>query len=202
MVTTSRWEPTKLSEFVGQTNLIKRLQTEIKSARYHHKQMRHAVFSGPEGVGKSLLPRLLAKEFGSPLSRGASIPASAGRFKTSQQLPNLYTTYVALNASPNGPSTPQDNGKGGGRPRPLLEGSRHTRQPVLRLSSHRSAGVRGTAPFPFGAAGLRRQRTVRLPANPARQGPAKPASAPTGSRGMIRSVSSLRTNASAAFACS
>ena len=63
---TGKWEPTRLSEFVGQPNLIKRLQVEIKAAKYHRKQMRHAVFSGPEGVGKSLLPRLLANEFNSP----------------------------------------------------------------------------------------------------------------------------------------
>ncbi len=40
---------------------------------------------------------------------------------------------------------PRTAGRAGGGPRPLLEGSPHTRQPVLRLSSHRSVGVRGNA---------------------------------------------------------
>ena len=60
------WSPTRLSEFIGQSNVMKQLHVEIKAAKLTRRQMRHTVFGGPQGVGKTLLAKLIAAEFGGP----------------------------------------------------------------------------------------------------------------------------------------
>ena len=66
MNTNTDWSPTRISEFIGQSGLIKQLLIELKAAKMAKRQVRHMVFAGPQGVGKTLLARLIAMEAGCP----------------------------------------------------------------------------------------------------------------------------------------
>ena len=61
------WRPGRLSEYVGQKGLIKQLQVEIKAAKRDHRPMRHAMLSGPGGLGKDTIAGILANELGLPV---------------------------------------------------------------------------------------------------------------------------------------
>ena len=52
-----KWRPTSFSEVVGQTHVVKTLQNAIESGRIAHAYL----FSGPRGVGKTTMARILAK---------------------------------------------------------------------------------------------------------------------------------------------
>lgn len=61
------WRPDSLSDYIGQKPLIRLLQTEIEcSRRSPARAIRHAIFSGPGGLGKDTLCQVLAKERGLP----------------------------------------------------------------------------------------------------------------------------------------
>ncbi len=60
------WRPGRLSEYVGQKGLIKQLQVELKAAKRDCRPMRHAVFSGPGGLGKDTIASVIAQELGLP----------------------------------------------------------------------------------------------------------------------------------------
>lgn len=52
-----RWRPKKFEEIVGQSHIVKTLQNSIKFKRVSHAYL----FTGPRGVGKTSLARILAK---------------------------------------------------------------------------------------------------------------------------------------------
>lgn len=56
------WRPSGLNEFVGQQPLVGQLRVELEAARRQKRAMRNMIFSGPQGLGKSSLARILGLE--------------------------------------------------------------------------------------------------------------------------------------------
>lgn len=59
--------PTLMSEVVGQSETVKRLNVVIKSSRVRKSLPGHILFSGPPGLGKTSLSHVVAKELGVPI---------------------------------------------------------------------------------------------------------------------------------------
>ena len=59
--------PTRLSEFVGQRDLIGHLEVVLGSARSRAQTLDHLLFAGPPGLGKTSLASIVANEMGSGL---------------------------------------------------------------------------------------------------------------------------------------
>jgi Holliday junction DNA helicase RuvB len=61
----SEYEPQTLAEFIGQSDIVERLQTEISVAKKRGlKYIDNILFFGNRGLGKSTLMKLVAKELG------------------------------------------------------------------------------------------------------------------------------------------
>lgn len=60
--------PQYLSEFSGQANVVTRLQVLIGAATQRQEPASHILFSGPPGLGKTSLSRIIAKEMGSNIT--------------------------------------------------------------------------------------------------------------------------------------
>jgi Holliday junction DNA helicase RuvB len=59
--------PTRLDEYVGQTDLIQRLRITLEAAKQRGEAMEHLILHGPPGLGKTTLAHVIAQEMGSTL---------------------------------------------------------------------------------------------------------------------------------------
>ena len=59
--------PKSLSELIGQTDLVRRLQISLEAARLRDEPLEHVLLDGPPGLGKTTLSHIIAQEMGSRL---------------------------------------------------------------------------------------------------------------------------------------
>lgn len=79
--------PTRISDYVGQTDLIERLRIAIQAGKGRGDPMEHVLLHGPPGLGKTTLAHVIANEMGSKvyvtsgpaLSRPTDLVASLKR---------------------------------------------------------------------------------------------------------------------------
>jgi Holliday junction DNA helicase RuvB len=59
--------PTDLETFIGQEPILRRLNIAIAAAKGRHEALRHVLFSGPPGLGKTCLSSIISTAMGSKL---------------------------------------------------------------------------------------------------------------------------------------
>lgn len=57
--------PGRLGDFQGQAQILERLDVSIQAAKKREEVLRHVLFCGPPGLGKTTLANILSKEMGS-----------------------------------------------------------------------------------------------------------------------------------------
>src|SRR5450755_2582510 len=60
--------PSKLSDFVGQKDLVSTLKIAISAAQKRGEPLEHTLFSGPPGLGKTSLAHIIANEMNSRIT--------------------------------------------------------------------------------------------------------------------------------------
>ena len=66
--------PRSLAEFIGQGQVVDNLEVALQATRGRNEALEHVLFSGPPGLGKTSLARILACELGATL-HGTAGPA-------------------------------------------------------------------------------------------------------------------------------
>ena len=56
--------PTRLSEYIGQNDVVETLKIAIEAARLRDEPIDHVLFHGPPGLGKTTLAHIIANEMG------------------------------------------------------------------------------------------------------------------------------------------
>ena len=71
--------PTRIEEYVGQTDLIERIRIAVAAARQRREPMEHVLLHGPPGLGKTTLAHVIAAEMGSTVhvASGAAVTRAA-----------------------------------------------------------------------------------------------------------------------------
>jgi Holliday junction DNA helicase RuvB len=64
----SSLRPTKLTEYVGQPRLAKKLEITLEAVRQRGEPMEHVLLHGPPGLGKTTLSHIIANELGTHLT--------------------------------------------------------------------------------------------------------------------------------------
>jgi Holliday junction DNA helicase RuvB len=81
--------PTRIDEYVGQSDLIERLRIAIEASRARADPMEHVLLHGPPGLGKTTLAHVIAHEMGSrvhatsgpALARGTDLVSALTRLQ-------------------------------------------------------------------------------------------------------------------------
>ena len=76
--------PRRLSEFVGQKEIVDNLKICMTATKQRKEPLEHVIFSGPPGLGKTSLAHIIAHEM------GTKITATSGPAITGQETLSAY----------------------------------------------------------------------------------------------------------------